>query len=60
MMLGGAIVISAMEFNHQQQRLWLETSRIALETGQPLPPAVAENFDSPPKPSAAFVVPAHA
>jgi hypothetical protein len=33
----GAIVISAMYFKHQRQRMWHDTARLALEKGQPLP-----------------------
>lgn len=33
-----AIVVAGMYFQHQKQRLWHETMRVALEKGQPLPP----------------------
>lgn len=33
-----AIVIAGMFFQHQKQKLWHETMRVALEKGQPLPP----------------------
>lgn len=36
------IVVAALYFRHQQQKLWHETARLALEKGQPLPPRSAE------------------
>ena len=41
--IGVIIVVSGMYFRHQQQKLWHETARIALEKGQPLPPLPAED-----------------
>jgi uncharacterized membrane protein HdeD (DUF308 family) len=44
--LGGIpIAIAALYFRHQQQKLWHETARLALEKGQPLPPQSAEDSD---------------
>jgi hypothetical protein len=37
------IVIAGLYFRHQQQKLWHETARVALEKGQPLPPQAAED-----------------
>ena len=32
------IVVAGLYFRHQQEKLWHETARIALEKGQPMPP----------------------
>lgn len=46
--IGGIpIAIAALYFRHQQQKLWHETARIALEKGQPLPPQAAEDTERP-------------
>lgn len=42
MIFAGVMGVSGMIFKHRQRELWHETARIALEKGQPLPPAVEE------------------
>jgi hypothetical protein len=36
--VGLIMAVAGMYFRHQQQKLWHETARIALEKGQPVPP----------------------
>jgi hypothetical protein len=38
MILGGAMALVSMHFEHQRRRLWHETARLAIEKGQPIPP----------------------
>jgi len=45
--LAGVIVVSGMYFTHQRRRLWHETARLALEKGQPLPPAETDEAGQP-------------
>lgn len=42
MTFGGIMAFMAMYFNHQRRKLWHETTRIALEKGQPIPPYASE------------------
>ena len=44
LIFGCGVAFAGMYFQHQKQRLWHETSRIALEKGQPLPPPESEGF----------------
>ena len=44
--LAGVIVVTALYFQHQRQKLWHETARVALEKGQPLPPGGPDGHDS--------------
>jgi hypothetical protein len=37
LVFGGVMGLAGMYFHHQRQRLWHETTRIALEKGQPVP-----------------------
>ena len=46
MLFGGIMGIAGMYFHHQRQRLWHETTRIALEKGQPVP-VYREDHESP-------------
>ena len=46
LVFGGAVAISAMYFKNRKRELWHETARLALEKGQPLPPALDEE-DTP-------------
>ena len=46
MLFGGIMGIAGMYFHHQRQRLWHETTRIALEKGQPVP-VYQEDRESP-------------
>jgi hypothetical protein len=39
-----AIVATALFFKHRQRQMWHETARMALEKGQPLPPAPVGNL----------------
>jgi|SRR5581483_2849366 len=39
MTAGAVISITALYFHHQRQRLWHDTARLAMEKGQPMPPA---------------------
>jgi hypothetical protein len=41
-----AIVASALYYQHQRQKLWHETARLALEKGQPLPPTRIGNLNA--------------
>lgn len=46
MIFAGVMAIAGMYFSHQRKRLWHDTARLALEKGQPLPPAL-ETQDRP-------------
>jgi hypothetical protein len=46
MIFGGVMGLAGMYFHHQRQRLWHETTRIALEKGQPVP-VYREDHESP-------------
>lgn len=39
MIFVGVLIVATMYFNHRRNELWHETARVALEKGQPLPPA---------------------
>lgn len=39
MVFAGVIIVTTMYFNHRRTELWHQTARLALEKGQPLPPA---------------------
>jgi hypothetical protein len=47
MIMGAVMGIAGMYFKHQRDRLWHETARIALEKGQPLPPAPSSCPEQP-------------
>lgn len=42
--LAGVLSVSAMYFRHRQRELWHATARVALEKGQPVPPAPPEDY----------------
>ncbi|QYM80042.1 hypothetical protein K0B96_05325 [Horticoccus luteus] len=42
---GVLIVFLSMYFAHERRRLWHDTARVALEKGQPLPPALQQADD---------------
>lgn len=50
LILAGVIVTTVLYFQHQKQRLWHETARLAIERGQPIPayPATDEERASQP------------
>jgi hypothetical protein len=52
LIIAAVIIIAVLYFQHQKQRLWHETARLAIERGQPLPPypATDEERESQPPP----------
>lgn len=52
LILGGVIVTTMLYFQHQKQRLWHETARLAIERGQPLPPYPATDEERASQPPA--------
>ncbi len=52
MLIATTVALAALYFSHKRREQWHQTARVALEKGQPLPPAVnlgedAEDFPPP-------------